>query len=51
MSLKVATFSSFMIFYMFERERTWEKGGTEGEADPPWSKEPDVELNPRTLRS
>ena len=33
-----------------EREQVGEGGGGEGEGDSPLSRDPDVELDPRTLR-
>ena len=40
-------------FYLFERESAQDGGGTEreGEAGSELSREPDAELDPRTLRS
>ena len=44
--------SFLKIFYLFERERAYEQGkGVEGDADSPWSGDPDKGLDPRTLGS
>ena len=43
----------FLRFYLFiwqsENTSRWSSGQREGEAGSPWSREPDVGLNPRTL--
>ena len=41
----------YLFIYLSERERKYKQAEAEGEAGSPLSKEPDVGLDPRTLRS